>query len=101
MLACHLHAIAGAYFLIADQQRTAVGRKSAGQDLHQGGFTRAVMADQPQALSGLNTQVDVTQGTNSAKRFADTLEGYQRSLKVRHDILLGIAAHSGAAHAGQ
>ena len=65
-----------------DAHGAGVGGDGAGEDVHEGGFTGAVMADHGQALALGQTQVDAAQGVDSAELLGDAGE-FDRGAQVQ------------------
>ena len=52
----------------------------AGEDLHEGRFAGAILADQPQYFAGMHLQADIIQRLHAWKRFVDLFHPQQRTL---------------------
>ena len=60
------------------QQAAGVGALHAGDDFHQRGFARAVVADQPGHLAAPRLQIDAAQGLHGAEVFGDAADAQVR-----------------------
>src|SRR6185312_14928836 len=66
--------------LALEQQAAGIGLDGAGDDLHQGGFAGAVVAQQRHDLAGLHREIDVTQGLDGAEALGQAFDGQHRRL---------------------
>jgi len=57
--------------VIIDKYLTAVGEQNPHDYTHEGGFARAVGANEAEDDTAFHCEVDVTQSLYAAKRFAD------------------------------
>ncbi len=67
-----------------DADLAAIGLHHARQDLHQGGFARAVLAQQGQDLAARQIEIDIAQCLGGAERFRETADRESGMRRGRH-----------------
>src|SRR5579871_5939143 len=73
-----------------------IGGHRARQNLHQGGFSGAVMADQPDPFPAADPEVDIVQGAGGTVPLLDPRKADNLAASDRHFILALIAACASA-----
>ncbi len=68
----HVSAAHGGEWLFAQPDRAAARLLNAGQQFEQGGFARAIGADNRKCLAGCDAQLDITQQRGTTHRVAET-----------------------------
>ena len=90
----------GALFVAGDDKPAAIRSDAAVQDMHEGRFASAVMADDADALAFSHSEIDAVQSPDGAVRFFDAAEiDDLRACSACHPVLCGTSSLSGRSSA--